>query len=92
MNRFFKGMTYAFKRNLGWKDRIIRAVCAFVVIGLWYFGTVTGVIGIVLAVLALMILGTAVSSRCPITYWSKANTMAETEKIKLESKGIEYEK
>jgi len=60
MNRLFKGLTYTFKRNLGWKDRIIRAVSASVVIGLWYFGTIPGFLGIALAILALMILGTAV--------------------------------
>ena len=92
MNRLIKGMTYSFHRNLGKRDRIIRALFALCGIASWYFGAIVGVIGIAAAVLGLMLLGTAVSSRCAITYIAKTNTISEDEKRQLDGKRINYEK
>lgn len=91
MKRLLKGLTYSFNRNLGNRDRIIRALFALGGIASWYFGALTGTIGIIIAVFGLMILGTAISSRCTITYLAKKNTMSGIEKAKLDSKEIKYE-
>ncbi len=53
-------------RNVGTADRIIRAVPAFVVAVLWLTETLSGTALIVSAVLAAMLLVTAVTSRCSI--------------------------
>ena len=91
MNRFIKGLSYAFNRNLGLKDRVIRTIIASMVLISWFYGVVNGVLGTSLGVLAIMILGTAVSARCGVTYWMKANTMSEKEKKRLDAKKISYE-
>jgi len=91
MNRFLKGLSYGFSRNLGKKDRAIRMVIALVVLASWAFGAISGTVGIVLGVLAIMILGTAASARCGVTYWMNACTISEKEKTELDKKGITYE-
>lgn len=92
MNRFVKGMTYNFHRNLGKRDRVIRTVLALAAIASWYFGVLAGMIGIIVASFGLMIIGTALSARCTLTYLAKSNTMSEEEKTLLDSKQIKYEK
>ena len=91
MNRFTKGLSYTFKRNIGIKDRVIRTVIAVAVLISWSFGEIGGVVGTVLGVLAIMILGTAAYARCGVTYWMNANTMSETEKKNLDKQNIRYE-
>ncbi|MBV6645237.1 MAG: DUF2892 domain-containing protein [Cyclobacteriaceae bacterium] len=91
MNRFVKGLSYTFDRNLGFEDRVIRVVLAVAVLVSWFFGVIDGVVGTVLGVLAIMILGTAASARCGVTYWMNANTMGKTEKKRLDDKNISYE-
>lgn len=91
MNRFLKGLSYGFSRNLGKKDRIIRTVIALAVLASWAFGIVSGTIGIILGVLSLMILGTAASARCGVNYWMKNSTISEKERAELDNKGITYE-
>lgn len=91
MKRVLKGLSYTFNRNLGWQDRLIRALIAIAILASWYFGYLTGAIGTILGILALMILGTAAAARCSITYMVNGNTMSQSEKAKLKSKGIKYE-
>ncbi|MEO0734921.1 MAG: DUF2892 domain-containing protein [Bacteroidota bacterium] len=91
MKRFLRGLSYTFHRNLGRTDRILRAVAALVLAGLWFLGWVPGVIGIVLAVFGLMVLGTALSARCSINYWCDLNTMTAAEKAQLDQRGVQYE-
>lgn len=91
MNRFLKGLSYGFSRNLGKNDRIIRTVIALLVLASWAFGAISGTIGIILGVFAIMILGTAASARCGVTYWMNACTISENEKAQLDAKGIKYE-
>lgn len=91
MKRVFKGLSYTFRRNLGWQDRLLRAVISIVVLASWYFGYVAGTIGIILGITAFMILGTAAVSRCSITYMVNANTMSKAEKARLDARGITYE-
>lgn len=91
MNRFLKGLSYTFRRNLGTTDRLIRVVLALGVLAAWSFGMVSGIVGTVLAIFSVMILGTAAVSRCGVTYWMDANTMSEKDKQRLDAKGISYE-
>jgi hypothetical protein len=54
------------KRNLSNIDRIIRAVLAAVFTYLYFGGIVTGTLGIVLLVLAVVFLLTAIVAFCPL--------------------------
>ena len=91
MNRFLKGLSYGFSRNLGKNDRIIRTVIALAVLASWDFRAISVTVGIILGVFAIMILGTAASARCGVTYWMNACTIPEKEKAQLDAKGIKYE-
>ena len=91
MKRFINGLTYGFKRNLGKKDRLIRAIISVMVLTTWAFGWLTGIAGLVLGILALMVLATAFAARCGINYWLNINTMSSAEKKSLDLKSIDYE-
>lgn len=54
------------KKNMGSADRIIRIVIAAIVGILYFTGTITGVLGIILLVLAGIFLLTGFVSFCPI--------------------------
>ena len=54
------------KKNMGSADRIIRMIVAAVFVALYFTGTVTGTLGIVLLVLAAVFLLTSVVSFCPL--------------------------
>lgn len=54
------------KTNVGNIDRIIRVVLALVFAALYFTGTVTGTVGMVLLVLGGIFLGTAAIGFCPI--------------------------
>jgi hypothetical protein len=54
------------KKNMGSADRIIRIVIAAIIGVLYFTGTITGVLGIVLLVLAGVFLLTGFVSFCPI--------------------------
>ena len=54
------------KRNMSNLDRIIRVIVAAIFAVLYFTGTVTGVFGIILLVLAGVFLLTSVVSFCPM--------------------------
>ena len=54
------------KKNVGSADRIIRIVLAVLFAVLYFTGTVTGTIGLVLVVLGGIFLLTALISWCPL--------------------------
>jgi len=54
------------KKNMGAADRIIRVILAAVIGFLYYNGTITGTLGVVLLVLAGMFLFTSLISFCPL--------------------------
>jgi|GEM_PF-5844089 len=91
-DRLLKGLTYGFKRNIGAMDRGIRFALVGCMLLLLMLGLVSGTMVAVLSILSLMILATALFSRCGVTYWMDANTMTEKEKITLKNKGISFEK
>lgn len=91
MNKIINGLTCRFHRNLGKKDRIIRAVISIAVIASWSFGVISGVLGLVLGILAIMILGTVATARCSINYISNISTVSKEEQTHLSNKGIKFE-
>ncbi len=64
------------KRNVGNTDRIIRILLAVVFIGLYISGTVTGTLGLVLMIAAIIFAGTSLFSFCPIYALFGMNTCA----------------
>ncbi len=54
------------KKNMGSTDRIIRVLLAIVFAALYFTGTVTGTLGIVLMVLGVVFVLTSVVSFCPL--------------------------
>jgi hypothetical protein len=54
------------KKNMGSADRIIRAIVAAIIAVLYFTGTITGTLGIVLLVLAGVFLLTSFISFCPL--------------------------
>jgi hypothetical protein len=53
------------KVNMGTADRTIRIIVALVIGFLYFTGRIGGVLGIILAVVALVFLFTGFSGRCP---------------------------
>lgn len=54
------------KKNMGTADRIIRVIIAAIIGVLFYTGTISGTLGIVLLVLAGVFVLTSVISFCPL--------------------------
>ncbi|NCO62969.1 MAG: DUF2892 domain-containing protein [Flavobacteriales bacterium] len=54
------------KKNMGSVDRFIRIIIAAIVAVLYYTGTISGTLGIVLLVLAGVFLITSLISVCPL--------------------------
>ncbi len=54
------------KKNMGTADRIIRVILAIIFGALYFTGTVTGTVGIVLLVLGAVFLLTSLVSVCPL--------------------------
>ncbi len=54
------------KKNMGNTDRIIRVIAAIVFSVLYFTGTVTGTVGLVLVVLGAIFLATSFISFCPL--------------------------
>ena len=54
------------KKNVGSADRIIRVILAIIMAALYFTGTVTGTLGIVLVVLAGVFVLTSIIGFCPI--------------------------
>lgn len=54
------------KKNMGTIDKTIRIIIAAVVAGLYYAGTISGTLGIVLLVLAGVFVLTSLVSFCPL--------------------------
>jgi hypothetical protein len=54
------------KKNMGSTDKIIRIILAIVFAALYFTGTVTGIVGIILLVLGAVFLATSFISFCPL--------------------------
>lgn len=54
------------KKNMGYTDKIIRILLAFVVVVLYYTKVLTGTAAIVSGIIALVLLATSFINFCPI--------------------------
>ena len=54
------------KKNMGSADRVIRIILAAIFAVLYFTGTVTGTLGLVLVILGAVFLLTSVVSFCPL--------------------------
>lgn len=54
------------KKNMGNTDRIVRVLIAIIIGGLFFSGTLTGLVGTILLVLAGVFVATSVFSFCPL--------------------------
>lgn len=54
-----------FKTNMGGLDRAVRAVVGLVLLGLFFMGTVAGVLGWIALVVGIALLATAAIGWCP---------------------------
>ncbi len=54
------------KKNMGSIDKVIRVVIAIIMGVLYYTGTITGTLGIVLLVVAIVFVLTSLISFCPL--------------------------
>jgi hypothetical protein len=68
------------KQNMGMVDRTIRVIVAAVFIALYFTGTVTGTVGIVLVVLGAVFMLTSLVSFCPLYTLVGLNTCPATKK------------
>ena len=63
------------KKNMGSLDRIIRIILAAVFTVLYFTGTVTGIWGIILLILAVIAALTSLIGFCPLYLLFKFNTL-----------------
>lgn len=92
MNRFIKGITYSYNRNIGWQDRTIRTIVGIIaIIGAIYYYKTNLLASILLGVLAIAQFGTVLSARCIICYFAGKCTIDNKEKKVLDAKAIQYE-
>lgn len=68
------------KKNMGTTDRIFRVVVAAVIAALYFTGTLTGTLGLVLLVLAGVFVATSLVSFCPLYTLVGLNTCPVKEK------------
>ncbi|RPA67796.1 DUF2892 domain-containing protein [Cyclobacteriaceae bacterium YHN15] len=64
------------KKNMGNADRIIRTLIAVIAAYLYFSGTISGTVGIVLLVVAIVFLLTSLVSFCPLYTLFGMNTCA----------------
>lgn len=68
------------KKNMGSMDRLIRVIIAAAVAVLYFTGTITGTLGIVLLVLAGVFVATSLISFCPLYAPFGLNTCSAKER------------
>ncbi|MGC8803732.1 MAG: YgaP family membrane protein [Bacteroidales bacterium] len=62
------------KTNVGQTDRIVRILLAFILAALYFTGTLTGTIGIIAIILALVLVITGLVGFCPLYLPCRINT------------------
>jgi hypothetical protein len=64
------------KKNMGKTDKLIRVTLGLIFIALYFSGTVTGTLGIVLVILGAVFILTSAMSFCPLYTLVGINTCA----------------
>lgn len=54
------------KKNMGTVDRVVRILAGIAIIGLYYFGVISGLTAIILGVIAVIFIVTSFISFCPL--------------------------
>ncbi|CAM1351674.1 YgaP family membrane protein [Tenacibaculum crassostreae] len=67
------------KKNMGKTDKAVRTLIAFVIAALSYFDIITGILGNVLLVLAIVLLVTSFINFCPLYTLFGMNTRKNEE-------------
>jgi len=62
------------KTNVGTTDRVLRILLAFVLAGLYFTGTISGTIGIIALILAIVLVITGLVGFCPLYLPCRINT------------------
>ncbi|MFZ7145503.1 MAG: YgaP family membrane protein, partial [Bacteroidota bacterium] len=62
------------KKNMGTTDRVIRTIIAVIIAGLYFSNVITGTLGIILMIFAIVFLLTSLISFCPLYTLIGANT------------------
>jgi len=52
--------------NIGNTDRIIRVIIAVILAGLYFSGSITGTLGLVLVVFSVILIATSLVGSCPL--------------------------
>jgi len=77
---FLTKIHLAMKKNMGSMDRLIRVIIAAAVAVLYFTGTITSTLGIVLLVLAGVFVATSLISFCPLYAPFGLNTCSTKER------------
>jgi hypothetical protein len=72
MDFYFKEIKM--KKNMSTVDRVIRVLLAIVFAFLYFSGTVSGVLGVILLVLGVVFVLTSIFSFCPLYFLFKFST------------------
>jgi Flp pilus assembly protein TadB len=62
------------KTNVGTTDRVVRILLAFVLAGLYFTGIISGTIGIIALILAIVLVITGLVGFCPLYLPCRINT------------------
>jgi hypothetical protein len=52
------------KKNIGYTDRIVRVIIAAVFTGLYFSGSISGIVGVVLVALSVILVATSLVGSC----------------------------
>ena len=66
------------KKNMGTIDRVIRILLAIVVIGLYLNSSITGVVAIILGIVAFVFIVTSLIGFCPLYAVCKISTIKKS--------------
>ncbi|HEY8659923.1 MAG TPA: DUF2892 domain-containing protein [Hanamia sp.] len=69
------------KKNVGNADRIIRVIMAAIFALLWFQNIVTGIAGIILLILSVILLLTSLVGFCPLYRIFRLNTSGDKEAV-----------
>jgi hypothetical protein len=68
------------KKNMGTTDRVVRTFVAILLLILLFSGEITGTVGVILAIVAIVFLITSLVSFCPLYVPMKISTRKELPK------------
>lgn len=66
------------KQNMGTIDKIVRVLIALVIVGLWYYGVIGGLLATILLILSGIFILTSIVGVCPLYFPFKINTKSSS--------------